>query len=81
MKVEYSLTKEEYNNIEQMFEDIPINLCDYVECPNGVENACERCPLRSISEQWENGLENLCDSINERLATIKPKEENDNENS
>ena len=34
MKVEYSLTKTEYDNIEQMFEDIPIRLCDYVKCPD-----------------------------------------------
>lgn len=75
MKVEYSLTKTEYNDIQQMFENIPTNLCNYAKCPECEGDACENCPLRSISEQWENGLANLCWSINERLATIKPKEE------
>lgn len=81
MKVEYTLTKTEYDNIEQMFEDIPIRLCDYVECPNCEGDACENCPLRSISEQWEDGLTKLCWSINERLKAIKPREEKENENS
>ena len=72
MKVEYSLTKAEYDNIQQMFEDIPIDLCDYVECPTG---ECVNCPLRIISEQWFGGLTNLCRTVNERLATIQPKEE------
>ena len=75
MKVEYTLTKTEYDNIEQMFEDIPIRLCDFVECPECEGDECENCPLRSISEQWEDGLTKLCWSINERLKAIKPREE------
>ena len=80
MKVQYTLTKEEYNNIQQMFEDIPIRLCDYVKCPDCEGDACENCPLRSIDELWENGLSKLCWSINERLEAIKPREESNNGN-
>jgi hypothetical protein len=75
MKVEYTLTKTEYDSIEQMFEDIPINLCDYVKCPECEGDACVNCPLNSISEQWYNGLTDLVGSVNERLKAIKPKEE------
>jgi hypothetical protein len=75
MKVEYTLTKTEYDNIEQMFENIPIRLCDYVECPECEGDACENCPLRSISEDWENGLSELCWSIGARLKAIKQREE------
>lgn len=75
MKAEYSLTKDEYNNIQQMLENIPIDLCGYVECPIC---SCDNCPLRTISEQWYMGLTALCTTVNERLATIKPNEENNN---
>lgn len=81
MKVQYTLTKEENDNIQQMFEDIPIDLCGYVKCPECEGDACETCPLHSISAEWYNGLTELVGSINERLKAIKPKEENNDENS
>ena len=76
MKVQYTLTKEENDNIQQMFENIPIRLCDYVKCPDCEGDACENCPLFSISEKWENGLYELCGTINTLLKPIQPREEN-----
>ena len=75
MKVKYTLEKTESQGIRQMFEDIPINLCDYVCCPDGNGNnegdTCECCPMRPIKDNWCRGLELLCEQTNEALKKIE----------
>lgn len=54
MKVKYTLEKTESQSIHQMFEDIPTDLCRYVDCPDVDGDACENCPIKAINHKWEN---------------------------
>ena len=75
MKVKYTLEKTESQGIRQMLEDIPIDLCGYVRCPDGNGNsdgdACECCPMKSIQENWSRGLEQLCQQTIDALKKIE----------
>lgn len=75
MKVKYTLEKTESQGIRQMLEDIPINLCGYVCCPDGNGNndgdACECCPMRPIQDNWGRGLELLCQQTSDALQKIE----------
>lgn len=72
MKVKFTLEEKEYNTIEQMFEDIPVDLCRYVDCPPCEGDSCECCPLRAIRDEWEEGLSILVHNINNKLIPLKP---------
>lgn len=75
MKVKYTLEKTESQDIRQMFENIPDDLCKYVCCPEGNGNdngdTCECCPMRVIQENWSRGLERLCEQTSEALKKIE----------
>lgn len=75
MKVKYTLEKTESQGIRQMLEDIPIDLCGYVCCPDGNCNEdgdpCECCPMRPIQEKWGRGLELLCQQTCDALKKIE----------
>ena len=70
MKVNFTLEKTESQSIRQMLEDIPVDLCSYVACPDELEGNCENCPLLSISENWSRGLQQLCQQTCDALKKI-----------
>ena len=72
MKVKFTLEEKEYNDIEQMFEDIPIDLCQYVDCPPCDGDSCVCCPLKTIRDEWEKGLGILVHNVNKKLIPLKP---------
>ena len=75
MKVKYTLEKTESQGIRQMLEDIPTDLCGYVNCPEGNGNdngdTCECCPMRLIQDTWCRGLEQLCQQTSDALKKIE----------
>ena len=75
MKVKYTLEKTESQGIRQLLEDIPIDLCGYVSCPDGNGNndgdTCECCPMKIIQENWSRGLTLLCKQTSEALKKIE----------
>lgn len=75
MKVKYTLEKTESQGIRQMLEDIPIDLCAYVCCPEGNGNndgdTCECCPLKPIQDNWYRGLEQLRQQTSDALKNIE----------
>lgn len=71
MKVKFTLEEKESQGIRQMLEDIPIDLCAYVNCPDMEGDCCENCPLRSIQEHWHRGLEQLCQQTCDALEKIE----------
>jgi hypothetical protein len=71
MKVKYTLEKTESQGIRQMLDNIPMDLCDYVTCPDELYGNCDACPLLAISSNWSKGLERLCEQTSEALKKIE----------
>lgn len=71
MKVKFTLEKTESQSIRQMLDDIPIDLCRYVDCPDKLDGNCDVCPLLAISIKWSQGLEQLCQQISDELKKIE----------
>ena len=71
MKVKYTLEKTESQSIRQMIDDIPTDLCDYVDCPEELDGNCDTCPLLAISNNWSRGLEQLCQQTSDALKKIE----------
>lgn len=71
MKVKFTLEEKESKAIRQALEDIPIRLCDFVDCPDMEGDACENCPMRPIQDNWDRGLELLCEQTSEALKKIE----------
>lgn len=73
MQVKWTLTEAESRYIREVFEDIPTNLCDFVECPEGCGDMCECCPMKQISERWADLLTRcIHDEIIPFLKEIEP---------
>ena len=71
MKVKFTLEKDESQKIRQMLDDIPIDLCEYVNCPDELGGNCDACPLLAISNNWSRGLEQLCQQTSDALKKIE----------
>lgn len=71
MKVKYTLEKDESQKIRQMLDDIPIDLCGFVNCPEELDGNCDNCPLLAISDKWSMGLELLCQQVSDELKKIE----------
>ena len=71
MKVKYTLEKDESQKIRQMLDDIPIDLCGYVHCPDELDGNCDACPLLAISDNWSRGLAQLCQQVGDELKKIE----------
>ena len=71
MKVKFTLEKDESQKIRQMLEDVPIDLCAYVTCPEELNGDCDACPLLAISENWSKGLAQLCQQTGDALKKIE----------
>lgn len=54
MKLKYALEAEESVKLRQMLEDMPVDLCDNITCPdfNG-ECHCDSCPITQITNILE----------------------------
>lgn len=71
MKAKYTLEKTESQSIRQMLDDVPIDLCRYVTCPDELDGNCDACPLLAISDNWSRGLEQLCQQTSDALKKIE----------
>ena len=71
MKTKFILEKTESQKIRQMLDDIPIDLCTYVCCPDELDGNCDVCPLLAISNHWAKGLELLCQQTSDELKKIE----------
>ena len=71
MKTKFLLEKDESQKIRQMLDDIPIDLCNFVQCPEELDGNCDKCPLLAISENWSRGLELLCQQTSDELKKIE----------
>lgn len=73
MQVKWTLTEAESRSIREAFEQIPVNLCDLVECPDCDGDMCECCPMRRISEKWSDLLnQTIHNEIMPLLQEIEP---------
>jgi hypothetical protein len=52
MKVKFTLEEEESKAICQALENIPVDLCGFVDCPDMDGDACENCPMAAIQHKW-----------------------------
>ena len=71
MKVKFTLEEKESQSLRQALEDIPVDLCRFVNCPNMSGNACENCPMAAVDEKWQRMHENIREEI---LPMIKALE-------
>lgn len=54
MKVKFTLEKKEGESLRQVLDNIPIDLCGFVDCPDMDGNACENCPMTAINQKWHD---------------------------
>lgn len=52
MKVKFTLEEEESKSLRQALEDIPTDLCGFINCPDMEGDACENCPMMAIQHKW-----------------------------
>ena len=71
MKVKYTLEKTESQGIHQMLEDIPVDLCTFVHCPEVEGDACENCPMTTINHKWNNIHDRILHEIIPMLKKIE----------
>lgn len=72
MKVKFTLEERESKNLREVLDDIPIDLCIFVDCPDVDGNACENCPMATINDRWRDMHERIQEEI---LPLIKKIEE------
>lgn len=66
MKVKFTLEETESKALFQALEDISIDLCSYVDCPDMEGDACENCPMATINQKWQN----MCERIQEEIVPM-----------
>lgn len=71
MKVKFTLEEKESKGLYQALEDIPVSLCDFVDCPGMDGNACENCPMAAIEEKWLNMHERIQEEILPMIKEIE----------
>ena len=71
MKVKFALEKKESKSLRQALEDIPTDLCAFVDCPDMEGNACENCPMWTINQEWQNIHENIQEKILPMIKKIE----------
>ena len=73
MQVKWTLTEAESRSIREAFEQIPTDLCAFVECPTGCGDMCECCPMKQIADKWTELLDNtIHNEIMPLLEEIEP---------
>ncbi len=73
MQVKYTLASSESQALRQAFEDIPTDLCHFVECPDCEGDACENCPMAVINHKWQNMHERIYNEILPMIKAIEPE--------
>jgi hypothetical protein len=73
MQVKYTLTPTESKSLRQVFEDIPTDLCGFVECPDCDGDACENCPMALINAKWNDMLNSIHNNILPMIKAIEPE--------
>ena len=71
MKVKFTLEEKESKALFQAFENIPVDLCSFVDCPNMDGNACENCPMAAIDQKWINIHEHIREEILPMIKKIE----------
>lgn len=72
MTVKITLSPKDSKSLRQAFEDMPIDLCGFVDCPNNIQDddslSCDCCPFKEINDKY-------CNTKDELFALIKKLEE------
>lgn len=63
MKVKFTLEEKESKSLRQALEDIPTDLCCFVDCPDMEGDACENCPMMAIQHKWDKMHERILEEI------------------
>lgn len=71
MKVKFTLEEKESKGLRQALEDIPVSLCNFVNCPDMDGNACENCPMTAIEKKWQNMHEHIQEEILPMIKEIE----------
>lgn len=71
MKVKFTLEEKESKAIRQALEDIPIDLCGFVDCPDMEGDTCENCPMAAIQQKWQNMHKRILEEILPMLKQIE----------
>ena len=71
MKVKFTLEEKESKAIRQALEDISIDLCGFVDCPDMEGDACENCPMAAIQQKWQNMHKRTLEEILPMLKQIE----------
>lgn len=71
MKVKFTLEEKESKSLRQALEDIPTDLCAFVDCPDMEGNACENCPMAVINQKWQNMHERIQEEILPMIKEIE----------
>lgn len=71
MKVKFTLEEKESKAIRQTLEDIPIDLCGFVDCPDMEGDACENCPMAAIQHKWQTMHKRILEEILPMLKQIE----------
>jgi hypothetical protein len=71
MKVKFTLETKESLSLYQVLEDIPTDLCCFVNCPDMEGNACENCPMAAINQKWQNMHERIQEEILPMIKEIE----------
>ena len=71
MKVKFTLEEEESKSLRQALEDIPTDLCGFVNCPDMEGDACENCPMMAIQHKWEEFHDHIYKEILPMIKKIE----------
>lgn len=71
MKVKFTLEEKESKSLYQVLENIPTNLCDYVDCPDMDGDACENCPMAIIQLKWSRARDIMHKEIPPMIKEIE----------
>lgn len=71
MKVKFTLEEKESKSLRQALEDIPTDLCGFVDCPDMEGNTCENCPMAAINQKWQNMHERIQEEILPMIKEIE----------
>lgn len=71
MKVKFILEEKESKSLRQALEDISVDLCDFVDCPNIDGDACKNCPMAAINQKWQNMRNRIQEEILPMIKEIE----------
>ena len=66
MKVKFTIDKDESKALRQVLEDMPTDLCDNIDCPEGCLEeciGCDACPILRLNKILEKAKRDMLDII------------------